>query len=163
MSLNKVMIIGNLGADPEVRHTQSGATVCNLRVATTEKWTDKGGERQEKTQWHNVVVWGKLAEQCGEYLSKGRSVYVEGSLGPRPYEQDGVKKYATDIKAQRVQFLGGGDRSSNPRDGYRNAKPSGSSGGWGSRAQASSGGWGDAPKQASPGQGNWGDGDPIPF
>ena len=157
MSLNKVMIIGNLGADPEVRYTQSGAAVCNLSIATTEKWTDKSGERQEKTQWHRVVVWGKLAEQCGEYLSKGRSVYVEGSLDHRTYEQDGVTKYATDIKAHRVQFLGGERSAGNPRDGYRNAKPSGG-GGWGSRTKASSSGWGNAPKDAP-----YESGDPIPF
>jgi len=84
--------------------------VCNFSVATSESWADKSGEKQEKTEWHNVVVWGKTAENCGKYLSKGRQVYLEGSLQTRSWEKDGVKKYMTEINAQNVQFLGEGTK-----------------------------------------------------
>lgn len=108
MSLNKVMVIGNLGDDPEVRATPGGATVATLRVATNERWTDKGGQQQERTEWHRVVVWGKQAEQCGQYLSKGRQVFVEGRIQTREWQdKDNNKRYTTEIVAQRVQFLGG--------------------------------------------------------
>lgn len=105
--VNKVIIIGNLGRDPEMRTTGGGQAVCNLSVATTRTWKDKAGAKQEETEWHRVVVWGKQAEFCDKYLSKGRSVYVEGRLKTTSYEQDGVKKYSTDIVAETVQFLGG--------------------------------------------------------
>ena len=110
MSVNKVIIIGRLGQDPVVKTTPSGAVVCNFSVATSESWADKSGEKQEKTEWHNVVVWGKTAENCGKYLSKGRQVYLEGSLQTRSWEKDGVKKYMTEINAQNVQFLGEGTK-----------------------------------------------------
>jgi single-strand DNA-binding protein len=106
--INKVIVIGNLGADPELRYTPGGQAVCDLRVATTEQWTDKGGERKEQTEWHRIVVWGKQAENCSQYLSKGRQVYVEGRLRTRQWEKDGQKHYTTEIVAQTVQFLGGG-------------------------------------------------------
>ena len=106
-TLNKVMILGNLGRDPEVRQTQSGRTVANFSVATTDTW-GTGEDRQERTEWHQVVVWGKSAEACGQYLTKGRQVLVEGRLQTRRYEdKDGVTRYATEIVAQQVQFLGG--------------------------------------------------------
>lgn len=106
-TLNKVMILGNLGRDPEVRHTQSGKTVANFSVATTDAW-GQGEDRQERTAWHQVVVWGKPAETCGQYLRKGRQVLIEGRLQTRDYEdRDGVKRYVTEIVAQQVQFLGG--------------------------------------------------------
>lgn len=111
--LNKVQIIGRLGADPEVKYTQGNRAVCNLNVATKEVFKDKAGQRQERTEWHRVTVWGEQAEHCSKYLSKGRSVYVEGRLQTRSYEKDGQKHYATDIVAERVQFLDGkphGDR-----------------------------------------------------
>ena len=108
-SVNKVILVGNLGADPEVRHTQSERSVCNLSIATTEVWKDKGGQKQEKTEWHRVTVWGDQAENCGKYLAKGRMVYVEGKLQTRSYEKDGVKHYATEVVADRVVFLGGGE------------------------------------------------------
>jgi single-strand DNA-binding protein len=105
--VNKAILIGNLGRAPELRHTQGGTPVCNLSVATTRAWTNKQGERTEETEWHRVTVWGKQAEHCNNYLAKGRSVYVEGRLRTSSYEQDGVKKYTTEIVAETVQFLGG--------------------------------------------------------
>lgn len=109
MSLNKVMIIGNLGRDPELRYTQSGSAVANLNIATNETWTDKNNEKQERTEWHRVVVWGRQAENCEKYLEKGRQVYVEGRLQTREWQdKEGVTKYTTEIVAQTVQFLSGG-------------------------------------------------------
>lgn len=107
--VNKVIIVGRLGADPEVKTVGNGNTVARLSVATSENWTDRDGQRQERTEWHRVVVWGKMAETCGKYLSKGRQVYVEGRLQTRPWEdQQGQKRYTTEIVASQVQFLGGG-------------------------------------------------------
>jgi single-strand DNA-binding protein len=109
MSLNKVMIIGNLGRDPELRYTQSGSAVANLNIATNESWVDKNQQMQERTEWHRVVVWGRQAENCEKYLAKGRQVYVEGRLQTREWQdKDGVTKYTTEIVAQNVQFLSGG-------------------------------------------------------
>lgn len=107
-SLNKVMLIGHLGADPEVRHTGGGQAVANFRVATTETWNDKSGQRQEKAEWHRITVWGKLAELCGEYLKKGRQVYVEGNLQTREWtDKEGKKNSTTEVVARSVTFLGG--------------------------------------------------------
>ncbi len=117
-SINKVILIGNLGRDPEVRYTTNGKAVANFTMATTEKWKDAQGERQEKTEWHRIVVWGKQAEIAGEYLRKGRSVYVEGSLQTREWtDRDGNKRYTTEINAQRFQMLGSprGDRDAQPQ------------------------------------------------
>ncbi len=109
MSVNKVILVGNLGKDPEVRFTNSGSAVARLSVATSEVWNDRDGNRQERTEWHNVVVWGKQGEHCGQYLAKGRQVYVEGSIRTRSYDdKSGNKRYVTEVVAQRVQFLGGG-------------------------------------------------------
>lgn len=108
MSLNKVMIIGRLGQDPELKFTTSGAAVCNFSLATSDTWTDKSGQKQEKTEWHRVVAWGKLAELCNKYLSKGRQAFIEGSLETRSWEdQNGQKKYMTEVNCKNVQFLGG--------------------------------------------------------
>jgi single-strand DNA-binding protein len=108
MSVNKVILVGNLGRDPEMRFTNSGKAVCKFPLATSEVWNDAGGERQERTEWHNVIVWGKQGENCGKYLSKGRQCYVEGSIRTRNYDdKDGNKRYITEIIAQRVAFLGG--------------------------------------------------------
>ncbi|MBV8362268.1 MAG: single-stranded DNA-binding protein [Deltaproteobacteria bacterium] len=109
MSVNKVILVGNLGRDPEVRATPSGQSVCNFSLATTERYTDRAGQQRDQTEWHNVVVWGKQADLCGQYLKKGRQVYVEGRLTTRQYEaKDGTgKRYRTEVVAQRVQFLGG--------------------------------------------------------
>ena len=106
-SLNKVILIGNLGRDPEVRYTQNGSAVANFTLATNEVWTDKAGERQERTEWHRIVVWGKQAEIVREYLAKGRQVYVEGSLQTRQWDdREGNKRTTTEIKAARVLMLG---------------------------------------------------------
>lgn len=108
-SLNRVIIMGNLGQDPELRYTQSQAPVCTLRIATTDYRTSADGQRQEFTEWHSVVVWNKQAENCAKYLAKGRSVLVEGRLQTRSWEdKQGNKRYTTEIVAQNVQFVGGG-------------------------------------------------------
>ena len=106
-SLNKVMIIGNVGKDPEVSYTPSGMAVARFSVATKDIWTDKStGEKKEKTEWHRIVAWGKTAEFCGNYLSKGRLVYIEGKIETRKWtDKDGAEKYTTEIKADRVQGL----------------------------------------------------------
>lgn len=107
--VNKVIIVGNLGKDPEVRYTQGGQAVADFTVATTEAWTDKAGAQQEKTEWHRIVVWGKNAENCGKYLSKGRQVYIEGRLQTREWQdKEGQKRYTTEVVANDVMFLGGG-------------------------------------------------------
>jgi len=109
-SVNKVILVGNLGADPELKYTPSNRPLCNLSVATNEVFKDKSGQRQERTEWHRVTVWGEQAESCSKYLAKGRSVYVEGRLQTRSWDDktDGKKRYSTDIVAERVVFLGGG-------------------------------------------------------
>ncbi len=107
--INKVIIVGRLGTDPEIRYTQQGSAVANFSVATSETWVDKAnGSKQEKTEWHRIVVWGKTAELCSQYLQKGRQVYLEGKLQTRQWDdKEGVKRYTTEIVAQTVQFLGG--------------------------------------------------------
>jgi single-strand DNA-binding protein len=114
---NSVNIMGNLGADPEVRYTQSGTAVCNMRIATNERWTDKEGQKQERTEWHRVVVWGKSAENCGKYLAKGRLVDITGKLQTRQWDdRDGNKRYTTEIVANNVTFLGTGKQQSQNRE-----------------------------------------------
>jgi single-strand DNA-binding protein len=109
MSLNKVMLIGNLGKDPELRFTPSGRAVAKFSLATSEQWTTPEGQRQDRTEWHNIVVWGKQAETCGQYLSKGRQVFIEGSIRKREYDdKDGNRRFVTEIIARDVRFLGGG-------------------------------------------------------
>ena len=108
MSVNKVILIGRLGADPEVRYTQGGQAVANFNLATHEAWTDRQGQSQEKTEWHRIVVWGRQAETCGEYLRKGREAYIEGRLETRQWQdREGQQRYTTEVKAQTVRFLGG--------------------------------------------------------
>ncbi len=112
MTLNKAMIIGRLGSDPELRYTQSGMAMTNFNLATNEVWNDKSGQRQERTEWHKVVVFGKQAENCAKYLKKGRQAYVEGRIQTRDWEdKDGNKRYTTEIMAQTIQFLDGGGAS----------------------------------------------------
>ena len=108
-SINKVILIGNLGRDPEVRYTPNGAAICNITIATTRNWKDKNsGEKMEETEWHRVVFFDRLAEIAGEYLKKGRPVYVEGRLKTRKWtDKDGVEKYTTEIMAENMQLLGG--------------------------------------------------------
>lgn len=111
-SLNKVMLIGNLGKDPELKYTPSGVAVATFSIATSEQWKDQEGNAQEKTEWHNIVAWRKLAEIVGEYLKKGKKVYIEGKLQTRNYEKDGVKRYITEIVADQLIMLDGvGQRS----------------------------------------------------
>src|SRR4029079_8020640 len=129
-SVNKVILIGNLGADPELKYTPSSRPLCNLRIATTEAFKDKSGQRQERTEWHRVTVWGDQAENCSKYLSKGRSVYVEGKLQTRSYEKEGQKHWATDVVAARVVFLGsGGGAGAGGGEGRRGGGGGGGMGG----------------------------------
>jgi single-strand DNA-binding protein len=134
-SVNKVILIGNLGADPELKYTPSNRPVCNLSLATNEVFKDKSGQRQERTEWHRVTVWGESAENCSKYLAKGRSVYIEGRLQTRSWDdKEGKKRYSTEVVADRVVFLG--------------------SGGGGGEAGARRGGgrsWGGEESQAAPG------------
>ncbi len=107
MSVNKVILVGNVGRDVEMRHTPSGASVAKFSLATNEVWKDKGGQRQEHTEWHNIVAWGRLAEICGTYVSKGRQLYVEGTLRTRTYDDEkGNRRYFTEVRANVIQLLG---------------------------------------------------------
>lgn len=118
--VNKVILIGNLGKDPEVRFTPSGQAVANFTIATNESWMDKNtGQKQERTEWHRIVVWGKLGELCGQYLAKGRQCFVEGRLQTREWtDKEGKKNYTTEVVANNVQFLGGRDGAgAGPRAG----------------------------------------------
>ena len=115
---NRVILIGNLGGDPETRYTAGGTAVCKFSMATSRKFTGKDGQKQEKTEWHRIVAWGKLAEICSQYLAKGKQVMIEGRIEYGSYEKDGVKHYTTDIIAENMLMLGGsGNRSqeSEPR------------------------------------------------
>ncbi len=128
--VNKAILIGNLGRDPELRYTQGGQAVANFSIATTESFTTKDGRRDERTEWHRIVVWGKTAENCAQYLSKGRTVYIEGRIQTREWEnKEGQKQRTTEVVAQTVQFLGGprGDA-----DATRAAAPGGEGAGGGS-------------------------------
>ncbi len=108
MSVNKVILVGNLGKDPELRYTPSGAAVATFSIATSERYKDRDGQQQEKTEWHNIVVWRNLAEICGKYLHKGKQVYIEGKIQTRSYDdRDGNKRYITEIVADQMQMLGG--------------------------------------------------------
>ena len=156
--INKVILVGNLGNDPEVRYAQSGSAITTISVATSESWKDKDGNQQERTEWHRVKAFGRLAEIMGEYLKKGRQVYIEGSLRTEKYtDKNGVEKYATDIIADEMQMLGGvgeggggggggGQRGGGERS-ERPARPAGGGGGGGAgggeRGAQRGGGGGD--------------------
>ena len=115
--VNKVILVGNLGRDPELRYTKSGQAVANFTLATTENWT-RDGNREERTEWHRVVAWGKTAELCTQYLTKGRTVYIEGQIRTREWEDKvGHKRQTTEVHAQTVQFLGSGQRGGAPQRG----------------------------------------------
>jgi single-strand DNA-binding protein len=138
-SVNKVILLGNLGRDPETRYTTGGDAVTNLNIATSEQWKDKSGEKQERTEWHRVVLFGRQAEIAGEYLKKGRSVYIEGRLQTRKYtDKDGVEKYSTEIVADRMQLLGGRDGPGGGSGG--DVDFAGAGGGGGERSGSSGGG-----------------------
>lgn len=137
--VNKVILIGNLGRDPELRYTQNGQPVANFSLATSEQFTKKDGSRDERTEWHRIVAWGRTAELCAQYLAKGRTVYVEGRLQTREWEnREGQKQRTTEVVAQTVQFLGG------PRGGGSGGPGGGSGGNGGSGGGAGEGGF-DAP------------------
>lgn len=171
--VNKVIIVGNLGRDPELRYTQSGTAVCQLNIATTRAYNNRNNDRVEETEWHRVVVWSKQAEHCNQYLSKGRQVYVEGRLQTRSWEdKDGNKRYTTEIIANDVQFLGGrgadggggGGGGGAPRGGGGGGGAGGGrggggdfGGGGGGGGSDQGGGWDDNYIPADPGD------DDIPF
>ncbi len=137
--VNKVILIGNLGRDPEVRYTAGGAAVANLAIATTDSWKDKQtGEKKESTEWHRVVLFGRLGEIAGEYLKKGRSVYIEGRLQTRKYEKEGQTHYSTEIVASDMQMLGGGEGRGE------------GGGGWNKQSDDEGGAWGgdETPERA---------------
>lgn len=150
--VNKVILIGRLGTDPEVRYTSGGSAVANFNLATNESWMDKEGQKKERTEWHRVVVWGKLGELCGQYLSKGRQAFVEGRLQTRDWQdKDGNKRYTTEIVAQNIQFLGG------------NSDRAGSGAGAGSGDYAPAGDFAPAGQSADQGGGSGGMEDEVPF
>ena len=121
-SVNKVILVGNLGRDAELRYTPGGAAVATINMATTEVWNDKSGQRQEKTEWHRVVLWGKSAESLAEYLTKGKQIYVEGRLQTRQWDdKDGNKRYTTEIRGDRIVLLGGGGGGRGAGGGSRGA------------------------------------------
>ncbi|MDC6180080.1 single-stranded DNA-binding protein [Ralstonia solanacearum] len=173
-SVNKVIIVGNLGADPETRYMPSGDAVTNIRVATTDRFKDKGsGEMREATEWHRIAFFGRLAEIAGEYLKKGSSVYIEGRLKTRQWEKDGQKQYSTEIVAEQMQMLGGrqGTGGEGSGGGYsRGGEDAGGGYGGGrgqggapSRAAGGGGQGGDARRQPAPSNGFADMDDDIPF
>ena len=161
-SVNKVILLGNLGRDPETRYTTGGDAVTNLNIATSEQWKDKSGEKQERTEWHRVVLFGRQAEVAGEYLKKGRSVYIEGRLQTRKYtDKDGVEKYSTEIVADRMQLIGGTREGGGGGDAEFPGSGVGGGGGSGGGARREGGG---GAKPAGGGKKNADDfDDDIPF
>lgn len=160
--VNKVIIVGHLGADPETRFTGNGTAITSLRIATSENWTDKqSGEKQERTEWHRVKLFGKLAEIAGEYLKKGRQVYIEGSLRTDKYtDKDGVERFSTDIIAAEMQMLGGNGGEGGQGGGQQRQ---GSSQGQGRGQQSGGYGGQQQRQQQPPAQNNSFDDDDIPF
>lgn len=164
--MNRVTLIGRLGQDPEVRYTRSGEAVCNMSLATSERWRDRDGNAQERTTWHQIVVFGKQAEPCGQYLSKGRQVAVEGRIQVRDYQdRNGNDRKAFEIVASHVEFLGSKDDAQQPRGGQQERHGGPQSGGSGNRQGS---GWGGGGGQQGSNQGGWGgqrrpEDDPIPF
>ena len=159
-SVNKVILVGNLGADPELKYTPSNRAVCNLSVATNEVWKDKSGQKQEKTEWHRVNVWGEQAENCSKFLAKGRMVYVEGRLQTRSWDDnDGKKRYSTEVVADRVVFLGGGAGAENGGGGGGGRRAGGGRPGWGEETQQPPGEPSDGGGSGPPPAGD----DEIPF
>ena len=170
--INKVILVGNLGNDPEVRYGQSGAAITTISVATSESWKDKDGNQQERTEWHRVKFFGRLAEIAGEYLKKGRQVYIEGSLRTEKYQdkQTGQDRYSTDIIANEMQMLGGnpgsgeggGERAERPAraggGGYGGGRSAGGAARGGAQGGGPSGGYGNRGGNPAPTQSN----DPFP-
>ncbi|HEY4175280.1 MAG TPA: single-stranded DNA-binding protein [Kofleriaceae bacterium] len=149
--VNKVILVGYLGADPDMRYTPSGQGVCELRLATSESWNDKNGQRQERTEWHRVVVWGKRAEVCSKYLAKGRQVFVEGRIQTRTYDdKEGIKRYMTEIIASDVQFLGGGKGEGGGKSDKQEGAPPPSDADFGGYGGGGGGGGGGGPDDDIP-------------
>mgnify|MGYP002777071056 CR=1 FL=1 len=141
--INKVILVGNLGNDPEVRYSQSGSALTTISVATSESWKDKDGNMQERTEWHRVKFFGRLAEIAGEYLKKGRQVYIEGRLRTEKYtDKAGIEKYSTDIIADEMQMLGGNPGMGGEGGGERSERPARSGGGYGGGRGTGGGGGG---------------------
>ncbi|MBQ4854643.1 single-stranded DNA-binding protein [Rhodanobacter sp. B2A1Ga4] len=167
--VNKVILIGNLGSDPELRSTGSGMSICSFSLATSESWTDKqSGEKQERTEWHRIKIFGRLGEIANEYLKKGRQVYIEGSIRTDKFTgKDGVEKYFTDIIASEMQMLGGGSEGGAGGGGYQRERPQGGqrqgSGGSASGGQSRGGDYGNQSRQSpAPADNGFAD-DEIPF
>jgi single-strand DNA-binding protein len=138
-SVNKVILVGNLGRDPESRFLPDGGAVCNFSIATTDKWKDKSGEQQERTEWHRIATFNKLAEICGEYLKKGSQVYIEGRLQTRKWQdKDGQERYTTEIVADRMQMLGSRAGGSEPMG--RSERPAAAAAAGGGKPAAKKGG-----------------------
>lgn len=127
-SVNKVILVGNLGKDAEVRVTPGGQSVASFSIATTENWTSKEGEKKEQTEWHRIVLWGKTAESLQPYLVKGKQIYLEGRLQTRQWEKEGQKHYTTEVKADKIVLLGGGGGAGGSRGGDRQVERGGDSG-----------------------------------
>ena len=128
MSVNKVILVGNLGKDPELRYTPSGTAVATFSLATTERYKDREGQKQEKTEWHNIVAWRQLAEICGKFLHKGKQIYIEGKIQTRSYDdRDGNKRYITEIVVDQMQMLGSKDDGQQGGGGYGGQQDSGAS------------------------------------
>ena len=127
-SVNKVILVGNLGKDAEVRVTPGGQSVASFSIATTENWTSKEGEKKEQTEWHRIVLWGKTAETLQPYLVKGKQIYLEGRLQTRQWEKEGQKHYTTEVKADKIVLLGGGGGGGGSRGGDRQVERGGDSG-----------------------------------
>jgi single-strand DNA-binding protein len=165
--INKVILVGNLGNDPEVKYTQSGSAIATISIATSESWTDKQGQKQERTEWHRVKFFGKLAEIAGEYLKKGRQVYVEGSLRTDKYTgKDGVERYSTDIIANEMQMLGGlpgAERGAERSGGERSSAGSRGGYGGGDRSAAPSAAGNTRPPASAPFDDSAFPEDDIPF
>jgi single-strand DNA-binding protein len=163
-SVNKVILIGNLGADPEMRYMPSGDAIANFRIATTDTWKDKNGEKQEKTEWHRISMFGRQAEVAGEYLKKGSAVYIEGRLQTRKWQnKEGQDQYTTEVVADRMQMLGGRSGGNAFDGGERSSGAPMGSGGGGSRDSGRDAGGGGGAKPARKG-GDFDDfEDDIPF
>ena len=127
-SVNKVILVGNLGKDAEVRVTPGGQSVASFSIATTENWTSKEGEKKEQTEWHRIVLWGKTADSLQPYLVKGKQIYLEGRLQTRQWEKEGQKHYTTEVKADKIVLLGGGGGAGSSRGGDRQVERGGDSG-----------------------------------
>ncbi|MEC9465728.1 MAG: single-stranded DNA-binding protein [Myxococcota bacterium] len=158
--VNKVILMGRLGADPEVRYTPNGQAVAQFSLATSRQWKDNTGQRQEKTEWHRIVAWGKTAELCGEYLSKGRQVYLEGRIEYRTWDdKEGNKRYTTEVIAREVQFIGG----RNDAGGGGDFGGGGGGGGYGGGGGGGYGGGGSGGGGYGGGGGGGGDYGPPPI